>query len=386
VASVISLGLSSADLALFQRSLITGYNLKVTVQILDLNHRYITDVSSLLVDGQVNHSYFEAISYSATMTLMDPDNLVGFDTSSPSDNALYADRMIKIVYSVYSDLLPRWVDVPIFTGGVTKVTRDDAILSVECQGKEALWSAPAVTWAARTYAKNSLLTTTIRDVMARYTGETRFDFPNWTNKLSRDFSVTQETVPWDFARSLQGSRTVRHLFYDGRGVLRLRGAPTVPAFTFTEAHITSVPKLDYDHAAVKNLAYVKGAIPDGKPQIRAWRYAPGTGPAGNATLGRNGVRRQLAEIIEDDNITTQAQADAQAEQTLASISVTNVGFDFDSFPIPHLEPGDIFHLSTRDASINLRAVEFSIPLRAGTSQSNGTTRKLSANSARLRRK
>jgi hypothetical protein len=325
VASVISLGLSSADLALFQRSLITGYNLKVTVQILDLNHRYITDVSSLLVDGQVNHSYFEAISYSATMTLMDPDNLVGFDTSSPSDNALYADRMIKIVYSVYSDLLPRWVDVPIFTGGVTKVTRDDAILSVECQGKEALWSAPAVTWAARTYAKNSLLTTTIRDVMARYTGETRFDFPNWTNKLSRDFSVTQETVPWDFARSLQGSRTVRQLFYDGRGVLRLRGAP-------------------------------------------------------------NGVRRQLAEIIEDDNITTQAQADAQAEQTLASISVTNVGFDFDSFPIPHLEPGDIFHLSTRDASINLRAVEFSIPLRAGTSQSNGTTRKLSANSARLRRK
>lgn len=382
---MISLGLSSADLALYQRSLIEGYNLKVTVQILDLNHRYIADVSSLLIDGQVNHSFTEAVSYSATLTLLDPDNLVGFDTFSPSDNALYADRMIKIVYSVYSDLLPRWVDCPIFTGGVTKVTRDDAILSVECQGKEALWSAPAVAWAAKTYPKGMLLTAAIRDVMARYTGETRFDFPNWADKLARNYSVTQETVPWDFALSLQGSRWVRQLFYDGRGVLRMRVPPSVPAFTFTESHITTVPKLDYDHAAVKNLAYVKGATPDGKPQIRSWRYLSGTSASGNVTLGRNGVHRFLAEVVEDDLVTTQAQADDRAQSVLDSISVTSVGFDFDSFPIPHLEPGDVFALSTRDASINLRAMENSIPLKAGVAQTNGTLRRLSANRARLRR-
>jgi len=381
---MISLGLSSADLALYQRSLITGYSLKVTVQILDLNHRYITDVSSMLIDGQVNHSFSEAISYSGTAILLDPDNLVGFDTSSPSDNAIFADRMIKIVYSVYSDLLPRWVDCPIFCGPVTHVDRDDAILNIEFQGKEALWNDPAVAWASKTYAKGTLRTAAIRDVMARYTGETRFDFPNWTDKITRDYAIVGESVPWAFALDLQGSRTTRQLFYDGRGVLRLRGAPTVPAFTFTEDHITSVPKFGYDQP--KNLALVKGATPDGKPRIQAWHLAPTTNPASAVSLGRNGVRRHLIEVVEDDSVDTQAKAEALAEETLQSIMITNVNFDFDSFPIPHLEPGDVFLLSTRDASVNLRAVEFSIPLKAGVAQSNGTTRKLAANKSRLRRK
>jgi hypothetical protein len=383
---MINLGLSSSDLVKFQQSLITGYNLKIVVQILDLNHRYITDVSALLVDGQVNHSFYDAVSYSSTLTLMDPDNVVGFDTFSPVDNALYADRMIKIIYSVFSDLLPRWVDVPIFCGQVTKLTRDDAILSVECQGKEAMWGEPAMGWYGRTYRKGTLLTSAIRDVMARYTGETRFDFPSWATKISRDMSVSTETVVWDFALALQGSRNVRHLFYDGRGVLRLRSAPTRPIFTFTESHLTSVPKLDYNHADVRNTAYIKGAQPEHKPQIRAWKYLPATNPSSSVSLGRNGVRRFLVEMVEDSAIITKAQAEAQAWETLNSLATTAVGYDFDSFPIPHLEPGDIFHLTTRDASFALRATEFSIPLKAGTSQSNGTTRKLSANKARLRRR
>jgi hypothetical protein len=147
---MISLGLSSADQKLFDQSLITGYNLKVTAQILDLNHKYLADVSPQLIDGQVNYAFLEPITSSASMTLIDPDNLTGFDSTSPSDNALYADRMIRLVDSVWSDLLPRWVDCPIFCGPVTKVKRDDAILSVECQGKESLYVEPAMVWVAKT--------------------------------------------------------------------------------------------------------------------------------------------------------------------------------------------------------------------------------------------
>jgi hypothetical protein len=242
-------------------------------------------------------------------------------------------------------------------------------------------------WYSRTYRKGTLITSGVRDVMSRYAGETRFDLPSWTTKTSHDMSMTTESNIWGFARgAFQGSRNVRHLFYDGRGVLRFRGTPTRPIFTFTETHLVSVPKLDYNHAEVKNTAYIKGAQPEGKPQIRAWKFLPASHPSSSVSLGRNGVRRYLVEMIEDSSITTQAQAEDQSWETLNSISTTAVGFDFDSFPIPHLEPGDIFHLSTRDVSINLRTTEFSIPLKAGNPQSNGTTRKLSANKARLRRR
>ena len=293
----------------------------------------------MLLDGQVNHTFGDAVSYTATLTLLDPDNLISFDTSSPSDNALYADRMIRIIYSVSSEILPRWVDVPIFCGPVTKVDRDDAVLSVECQGKEALVSPPMMAWTTRNYRKGQKLTAVVRDALAVVGGETKFDLPEWPNTLPKDYGLMPESGLWTFVRTRVGSRTVRHLFYDGRGVCRLRGSPTRPVFTFTEAHLLSVPKLNYNHADIRNGVRVRGATPEGKPQITRTRGIPGNDPSGAITLGRNGVNRHLIEIIEDSSLMTQAEVDAQAEQSLDSLRVSNVGFDFDSFPIPHLEPG-----------------------------------------------
>jgi hypothetical protein len=383
---VLSLGLSTADQKLFDASLSTGYNLKVTVQILDLNHRYLHDASPQLIDGQVNFSYWEPITYSASLTLLDPDNLTGFDTSSPSDNALYADRMIRIVYSVHSDLLPRWVDCPIFCGPVTKVKRDDAILSIECQGKESLYSEPTLAWSAKTYAKGTLLTTAIRDVMAAKGGETRFEFPGWTTTLAKDYSLTPESVPWTFVLALAGHRSVRHLYYDGRGVLKLRDGQTTPSWTFSEDRLLSVPKLDYNHAEIRNTVLFKGGTPTGKPQITARAYLPDPDPSSPKALGINGVRRYLAgDPVEDTSVMTQTAANARAQSVLASLALANIGFDFDSFVVPHMEPGDTIHLSTRDTSVNLRMSEYAIPLKAGNPQSNGLIRKLSVNKARLRR-
>lgn len=378
---MISLGLSSADLKLFHQSLISGYSLRVVVQILDLGHRYISDVSTQLVDGQVNYSYTEAINSAASLTLLDPDNLVGFDTSSPSDNALYADRMLRIVYSVYSELLPRWVDVPIFCGPVTKVNRDDVLLSVECQGKEALVSEPTLAWTAKTYRKGTKGVSAIRDLMASKAGETKFDLPEFSYTLGGDKILTSETIIWTLAKSMASSRHTRHLFYDGRGVLRLRETPTRPVFTFTESHLTSVPKLDYNHAEIRN-----GVRVVGEPKtLRAYRYLPDSHPSSPTALGRNGVKRYIMTLVEDTELKTQTAVNAEAQKLIDAQMTTEVGFEFDSFVIPHLEPGDIFSLSTRDVSIDLRLREYSIPLRAGA-QSNGTIKKLSFNRARLRRR
>lgn len=386
---MVPIGLSAANQRLFNRSLITGYNLKVTVQILDLNHNRIADVSAQLLDGQVNHSFWEPITYSASLTLLDPDNLVGFDTSSPSDNALYADRMVRIVYSVWSELLPDWTDVPLFTGPVTKVKRDDAILSVEAQGKEALVAEPVMAWTAKTYPKGSKLSDStsacvIRDILGNKAGETRFDLPEWSNTLAKAYHMYPETVMWTLARRLVGPRSLRQLFYDGRGVARLRNTPTRPSFTFTEDHLLTVPRLDYNHTDIRNAATVKGATPEGKPQLRAHRYLPASNPSSAQSLGRNGVKRVLSEVVEDTTLTTQAQVNEAADDLLASLTNAQVGFEFDSFVIPHIEPGDMFHLSTRDVSIYLRLTEFSIPLKAGQGQTNGAIRRVAANRARIR--
>jgi hypothetical protein len=386
---MINLGLSSADLALFQKSLYSppGYQLKITIQVLDLNHTYLADLSSRLIDGQVNKSFWDTITSNAQFTLRDPDNQVGFDTTNPSEGALYMDRMIKIVYSVYSSILPKWVDVPIFCGPISKVSRDNAVLSVECQGKESLYVAPEMAWTSKTYPKGQKLITALRDLLGDKGGETKFDFPEWTRTLKKDYALKTETPIWDVAQKIVGSRLVQQLFYDGRGYLRLRACPTTPTFTFTEDHITSVPRLAFETENVRNTVRVKGATPDGKPQIIANAHLPASDPSSSTSLGRNGKKRYLVEPVDDPDLDTQSKATAQANETLESVKLENITFDFDSFPIPHLEQGDVFAIDTRRFGRNLRAKEFSIPLKpsAESPQSNGTYRRLTP-LARKRRK
>jgi hypothetical protein len=378
---MINLSLSSSDLKKYQQSLITGYNLKITIQILDLNHTYIDDVSDRLLTGQVNKDFFGVTTTNATLDLLDPDNQVGFDTTNPSEGAIYADRMIKIIYSVFSDLLPRWVDVPVFCGPVIKVSRDGAILSVECQGKESLYVEPMMAWTAKTYAKGTKLVSAVRDLLTNKGGETRFDLPEWTRTLKKDIGLKVEKPVWDMTRDLVGSRLIQQVFYDGRGYLRLRTTPTTPTFTFTEDWLTSVPKLDFDSDSIRNTVRVKGATPTGKAQIIANAELPASDANSATSLGRklaNGtvVKRHLVELVDDSAIATQKEADDQAKTTLDSLDLQNVNFEFDSFPVPHLEQGDIFQITTRSFSRSLRATQFSIPLLAGESQSNGVVKQV----------
>lgn len=386
---MLSLGLSTADQRRYERALITGYDLRVVIQVLDLNHKPVSDISARLMDGQVNWAHREKLNSSLTLTLLDPDSAIGFDTQSPSDGALYADRMIRVIYSVHVPELARadkWVDASVFCGPVTKVSRDDAVLSVECQGKESLYQEPSMAWTAKTYPKGQRLTAAVRDILAGKGGESRFDLPEWSTVLSRDYSMKTETPLWDMVKWIVGSDLVRQVWYDGRGVLRLRNTPTTPAFTFTENHLTSVPKLTYNMEKVRNVALVKGGIPEGKRQIIAIRHLPRNDPASSWSLGRNGVPRPLAEVVEDSTLLTQAAADARAASVLQAVGIGNTDFDFDSLPIPHLEVGDNFQLATRDVSMTIRVTNFSIPLKAGSPQSNGTLRRLSSNRARIRRR
>lgn len=375
---MINLGLSASDLDKFQRSLYTppGYQLKVTVQILDLNHNYVGDVSNCFIGGQVNKSFWDIVTSGATLELLDPDNQVGFDTTNPSEGALYMDRMIKIVYSVWSQLLPRWVDVPVFCGPVIKAERDGAVLSIECQGKEVLWVAPQMAWTTKTYKKGDRLTSAVKDLIGTKGGEKRFDFPEWTRSLKKDYSLKVTTPTWDMARKLVGSRLTHQLFYDGRGYLKLRNCPTTPIFTFSEPTLTSVPKLAFESDTIRNTTRVQGATPEGKAQLIGVSELPSSDPSSSTALGINGKKRRLVEVVDDPDLNTQKEVNDEAKDTMDSLDLQNVVFDFNSFSFPHLEPGDVFQITTRKFSRNLRHKTFSIPLLANESQTNGTYRRL----------
>lgn len=385
---MIALGLSSADLALFNRSLSTHHSVKVTVQILTLDHAYLGDLTSRLLDGQVSIDAAAEVTRSLTMQLNDPDGKLQLDSTSPADGALFYDRMIRVIYSVKSTLLPRWVDVSIFCGPITKMSRTADIINVECQGKESLALPPTLAYFSRTWAKGINRAALVKALMVQM-GETRFSFPAYGDRTSGPTTVISETNVWALAKAVNGSFANRQLFYDGRGVLVMRSTPKTPTYTFKTGvggSITTTPTVDYDIADVRNVVRVKGAIPKGKKTPVVGTVAiPASHPLTPGRMGRGGKSRILLEVISDDNIKTVAQARALAQSRVNALALQTVDVKFDALIAPHLEPMDIYRLQTADFSVLARVTQMTIPLKASTS-SIGYLMKRQPNRSRVRRR
>lgn len=383
---MISLGLSRAEQALFHQGLCSEHEVKITVQVLNAEHKYLADVSGQLLDGQVNIDRIGGeVDRSLSISLFDPQRSMTFDTKSPYDTALYLDRMIRVIYSVRTPLLPKWVAVPVFTGPITKMSRSDDVINLECQGKEAL--AQTVAWISKSYSKGWRHTSLIRDIMRFRAGETKFSLPNWNTKTTSDFNIGRETNIWTAVKKLAGTN---HLFYDGRGYLTLREWPeNASYFTFstgTGGSITSYPQISYDSDNMKNTILVKGGIPKGsKKPIEYQIGAPVNHPVSSTTLGRNGVRRILLDVIEDQRYTTREGAEKAAKSRLNMRLMQSIDVAFESLVIPHLEPGDRCQVKTPEFSTMILTNQMSIPLTGGT-MSVGFLSRRTAKKVRSRRK
>ena len=367
---MIALGLSAADLKLFTASLFTHHSIKVTVQVLDLNHAYKGDLTAYLLDGQVNIDSAGEVTRSMTAEFRDPDGRIQFDSTSPADGALFYDRMLRVIYSVKSELLPRWVDVPIFCGPVTKMTRTADSINVEAQGKETLVRPPVAAFTGHTYGKGWVRSSLVREIMATYGGETRFSIPTVAGNTPGPVVMQPESDIWAVARSVSGSVAAQHLFYDGRGVLVRRATPRTSVFTFRTGkggNVTTVPTVTYDSDAIRNVVIVKGAIPKGKKTpIQATVGLPRTHPMNHWNMGRGGRPRVLLEVITDDNMKTYAQAKALATAQVNSLALQSIDVQFDALVVPHLEPLDIFTLVTPDFAVGARYTRATIPLTGAT--------------------
>lgn len=376
-------GLSAAELKAFQKTLTQHHEIKVGVSIQDLSGATLIDVSDRLLDGQVNGDYTAAVTRSATVTLLDPDRALPFDSTAPADASLYLDRMLHIIYWVLVN--GTWVRTAVFTGPVTKLDRSDTTISVEAQGKEAL--AMGAAWAPITLPKGTRKTTAIEYLLIHRAGENMFSIPALTATLTGPMSIPRSGQPWYYAQRIAKSMN-RQLFYDGDGICRLRTIPATVMYTFSDSvNILSRPQISYTTEDLANTVQVTGATPN-KPTTKGGAtqasmaapvytaVAPASHPLSPYKLGRNGVGRYFLKVISDGTIGTIGEAKSLAETTLAQSLLQAVDVSFEALPVPHLDPGDLCQLSSEAAATPFRLSSFSLPLVAGPNMTIGYTRQL----------
>jgi len=376
---VIPLGLTSAELQAFHRALAASHTVKVSVAVLDMNGDAITSITPQVIDGQVNVDADAEITRSATVTFLDPHHALHFDSNAPSDGAIYADRMIRIFYSVLVDELGKRVSVPVFTGPLVKFDRSGDTVTIEAQGKELFGMSEM--YRPLTLKKGMNTVEAIRTVLRTRMGEQRLALPAGTRaKLPKTVSYDRLAFAWQKAKSLAASID-RHLYYDGAGTCRLRRPSGTPVFTFLadaeHANITSDVQVSNSMDSVKNLIWVKGGKPKGaKKAVGAVAAAPASHPLSPQRIGQNGVPRYLVEVIQNDNIRSTAAARALAKRTLNSRLSTVSGVTFNSVPIPHLDPLDLVRVQTGDFSANVRIRSWSLPLSTSGDMSVGYLRRV----------
>jgi hypothetical protein len=375
---VIPLGLTATQQGWLHSTLAGSHSIHITIQLLTLSGARVADLSSRLLEGQVNVDYSADVTRNCTLQLLDPDRALSFETDSADEGAIYMDRMIRVIYSVKVPQMNDWVDIPVFCGPVVSMDRNEDVISIECQGKEVLSKGAA--WRTFTRKKNTNKANVIKDILEDLSGENKFDFPEVSSKLPSDYSLGRESIPWDSAKKLASGMS-RQLFYDGRGYCKMRSLPGTPVFTFKSGDggtVTSTPQISYDSSEMKNIIWVKGGVPKGsKTAVSVYVAADKSHPLSPSRLGRNGVPRYLLEVIEDDSIRSKTEAEEKAGTTLNDRLLQTVEVAFDAMPIPHLEPGDMCRIQTDEYATTFRLYQFSIPLHAEGTMSVGSHKNLS---------
>jgi hypothetical protein len=369
---VIPLGLSASTLAALNATLATHHQIKVTVQTLTLAGAFESDLSALLVDGQVNVDGNADVTRTATVTLLDPHRTLVFDSDSPADSALFLDRMLFIFYSVVVN--GTWIDIPVFTGPMSKLDRSGDTVVVEAQGKE--WLAMGACWRPYTLRKGMLATAAIRALLYDRAGEVDLNIPDLPTRLPRNISLSRESVPWVTARAIAHSLN-RQLFYDGGGTCRLRPYPGTPLFTYTAAMMTGPLVISYGGDTI-NTVWVTGATPKGsKSAVTYTAVAAPSHPLSPIRLGRFNAPRYLLSVVQDDTIRSTTDAKTIATRQLNAALLQAVSVTFDALPIPHLEPSDVVLVNAPEGSVTFSLSTYSLPLTTSAPMTVGYMRNVS---------
>lgn len=360
------LGLIDSELAAYHARLFASHDYRISAEILDLDERPTGQVA--ILDGQVNITGTDsAVRRTATMTVSDPTGALDFAGASTwSGTSVWLDRLVRITHSLYVPALKRTITVTPFIGPPSKMTRDGAQVSVELQDKTALSNRGAQPF---TVAKGANAATAIKQILQR-TGEFRFRFGTYSKRLTKAYSVgwSDEASPWSIAKQIAGEQLGAELIYscDGYAVLR----PSPSTVTMTVPYVTAAPSSGVDFTTLSNYYRVEGKASEstkGSTTTTSQPVAAATVSAGTLTpaaLARQGMARYLPTLVQDDTVTTLAQAKSRADSGLDSASRLQAEPSFTCVPFFHLDVDDIVRFNLPGTDVDARLNNCSIPLGA----------------------
>lgn len=390
---MINLGLTPAERAIFEQTLIQSHRIRVRALILDRNEK-ATDKLTGLLSGAVQIDAKADVTRSLTLSLAEPRRILRFEPNSPSSGALYADNSIAVSYGVWVSALAQWVDVPVFWGPLTMLERAGGEVRIEAQGKERLMLAPHYAGRGYTVPGKTRIDDAVTRV-ARESGEARISLPDLPLRLPRPRVVGPESEPWKVIKGGESNskgdpipglldRGARNLvpFYDGAGYLTTYDRLSSSIFTFREGdeqterrgHLLDEPTIRYDTGEFRNTVIVRGGKRKKKPRAEGRASLPGAHPLSPAALARNGSPRYLIEFVDADGLKTDALCTARARELLDVLSREGVSAAFNSLPVPHLEEGDTVTVRTDAYSIDFPLSEATIPLTPTDSMAVGGTK------------
>ena len=387
------LGLTPTQQNTYVSYLWSNHDFALSVDVINLNHTPIRSVTGVTLDGQINLQRDAPVGRTATFNFYDPDHSLHLDADSPWEGAVYMDRMIRVRHTVTVPGVGQVTAVP-FVGPITKVARDGDVVAVECQDKACL----ALTGSPPVVAKKGMNAVDgIRRIMTLASGENLFRLPVIPRRpLASTFQTGwhDDAAPWVVCQQIAATLN-QQLYYSCDGYLTLRPWPTQAAITADGRAITSAPKVDFDATSVANMVRVDGTLAPPPPQkktgnakaspgkeapvtkLSAVAIAAANHPLAPSRLGRNGVPRYLAVLIEGQQYKTLAAGRALASTTLDRSIAMTAGVSFDMIPVFHLDLGDLIVAQVDAGRVVVRLQEGSIPLAVGGDMSVGTQRAVS---------
>lgn len=366
-------GWSAAQLASFKNLINTHHVVTARIQVLDLNHNHLGDLTNRFLAGQVDIDITSDVSRTLDMDILDPFYELGMDVANPNNGSMFMDKMIRCYYCVSPPNMSMSYDVPVFTGPINKMDRKGPILSVEAQGKERL--ALTTLRNALTYNKNKRVTSVIKD-MLDLTGETRYNITTNTSRTTSVHAYAKDVTYWASAQSLASSLGY-HMYYDGLGTLQLRPRVSSSVWSFNDANLLSYPQPGYTLDNVFNVVEVTGATPKGAKRAVGYRaVADRSHPLSPWTIGRGGQPRSIIHVVQDTSVRTTAKAKALALRTLKADLLMSLDTQFDALPNPLLEEYDPYRITTPTWADSGALQKMSLPLTADGVSSIGSNRKV----------
>lgn len=355
--------------------------ISMKIQLLDLDHNYEQDLSNNFFGGQVSGDITATTTRGLDLTLFDPTRSVAIDPDAAGMTSVYFTNMIKVVYTIQDPLRTRNYDVPVFCGPIDKPSRDGVFLNLKCVGKEVL--SLSNMWRAYSSKKNVKKTDVMKYILRNICGETKYDIPDLPYKSTNPISISRDQNPWQVLQSLAASMGYM-IFYDGRGVCKMRIKNTTSVYVFDESRITARPQVSYDQSTASNACELTGGVPKGsKKRVTYAAVAPAAHPLNPYRVGRGGVPRYINPIlINDSKVRTKAEAVRQVNAALNTALLESIEVSFDALPNPLLEEGDVYTLKTSGYTTNFSNRKWTVPLEAGDDSTIGYLRRVTPSGKR----